>query len=236
MARAEGANDPATPASWNRYAYVEGDPVNNADPQGLFLNVCDYDCFGPGGCETVIIDGVEQPSPCDWPPGPAPVKPPPPISPVTCPGALSSLGTALDANQTGCFAGPGGSVYGVGTTLANWNQTMGSGLLPAGAGIGSSGVIVLGGQAIDWAIIGEAAAGVLVPEVIITVAVVAGAVALYQYYQRESYSDRFLRCTNAYAVDLKNCSQAYRRGSHELENCYNMARLKLGRCMKRDVH
>jgi len=74
MAKAKGANDPATPSSWNRYAYVLGDPVNNADPQGLFVTLCDYDCFGPGGCEDVIIDGVEQPSPCDWPTGPAPVQ------------------------------------------------------------------------------------------------------------------------------------------------------------------
>ena len=29
------------PSSWNRYAYVEGDPVNNIDPEGLFLSVAD---------------------------------------------------------------------------------------------------------------------------------------------------------------------------------------------------
>ncbi|MBK9169624.1 MAG: hypothetical protein IPM24_19465 [Bryobacterales bacterium] len=27
---------PAEPGSWNRYAYVEGDPVNKVDPTGLF--------------------------------------------------------------------------------------------------------------------------------------------------------------------------------------------------------
>jgi len=36
MAKAKGANDPSTPLSWNRYAYVLGDPVNARDPQGLF--------------------------------------------------------------------------------------------------------------------------------------------------------------------------------------------------------
>jgi hypothetical protein len=28
----------ARPSSWNRYAYVEGDPVNNTDRSGLFLD------------------------------------------------------------------------------------------------------------------------------------------------------------------------------------------------------
>ena len=34
------------PSSWNRYTYVEGDPVNFADPTGLFL----VDCVWDGGC------------------------------------------------------------------------------------------------------------------------------------------------------------------------------------------
>ena len=38
MASAKGANDPTTPGSWNRYAYVQGDPVNANDPRGLFLS------------------------------------------------------------------------------------------------------------------------------------------------------------------------------------------------------
>jgi len=76
MAKAKGANDPATPSSWNRYAYVLGDPVNNADPQGLFVTPCDWDCYGPGGCMPVSIDGVYQPSPC-LPTGPAPPAIPP---------------------------------------------------------------------------------------------------------------------------------------------------------------
>ncbi len=40
MWRAGGA---AVPGSWNRYAYVEGDPVNYNDPEGLFALLV----FGP---------------------------------------------------------------------------------------------------------------------------------------------------------------------------------------------
>lgn len=46
----------ANPGSWNRYAYVEGDPVNYVDPTGLIAarTMCTAgfsteECFGPGG-------------------------------------------------------------------------------------------------------------------------------------------------------------------------------------------
>jgi RHS repeat-associated protein len=37
MAAKHGANSPSKPGSWNRYSYVQGDPVNAKDPRGLFL-------------------------------------------------------------------------------------------------------------------------------------------------------------------------------------------------------
>jgi RHS repeat-associated protein len=37
--RASGG--PAAPQSWNRYSYVEGDPVNFNDPEGLMISVAD---------------------------------------------------------------------------------------------------------------------------------------------------------------------------------------------------
>jgi RHS repeat-associated protein len=37
----QASGGPASPASWNRYSYVEGDPVNNVDPSGQFtLSPC----------------------------------------------------------------------------------------------------------------------------------------------------------------------------------------------------
>ena len=35
QASGRGTNNPGDPGSWNRYAYVEGDPINNYDPRGL---------------------------------------------------------------------------------------------------------------------------------------------------------------------------------------------------------
>jgi RHS repeat-associated protein len=41
--------NPKNPGSWNRYAYVNGDPVNFADPPGLYVVDCVWDgsCFNP---------------------------------------------------------------------------------------------------------------------------------------------------------------------------------------------
>jgi RHS repeat-associated protein len=41
--------NPSRPASLNRYTYTEGDPVNFADPHGLYL----VDCVWDGGCANI---------------------------------------------------------------------------------------------------------------------------------------------------------------------------------------
>ena len=56
-----GAGDATDPASWNRYAFVAGDPINLKDPHGLF--------YGPAG-----PDPDPDPLP---PPGPSPGPNPP---------------------------------------------------------------------------------------------------------------------------------------------------------------
>jgi hypothetical protein len=62
MASAKGVSDPTTPGSWNRYAYVLGDPVNNRDSRGTDLEECDEDCGdGIGDLEG---GGVFQVNPC----------------------------------------------------------------------------------------------------------------------------------------------------------------------------
>ena len=46
QAIAKGANDPKNPGSWNKYAYVLGDPINGLDPRGLFVALPENGCQG----------------------------------------------------------------------------------------------------------------------------------------------------------------------------------------------
>ena len=39
MAATNGGNDPSNPGSWNRYAYVAGDPINYYDPAGEYMAI-----------------------------------------------------------------------------------------------------------------------------------------------------------------------------------------------------
>jgi len=73
-----GAVNLANPQSWNRYAYVNNNPLSNVDPLGLIVQGCWPDCGdddggggsggggGPVGGEPgcpVMIDGICQPGP-----------------------------------------------------------------------------------------------------------------------------------------------------------------------------
>ena len=96
---------PTTPASWNRYSYVVGDPVNHSDRRGLDCTdpedpcYCDPDngCYDP--CRPIADAAVGDPS---WrllpkandscgDPGP-PVGPTPPSPPPTCTVSLFERG------------------------------------------------------------------------------------------------------------------------------------------------
>ena len=67
--------------TWNRYGYVEGDPVNFRDPRGLFrCSDCDPE-----------PDPEPDPGPSPGPAPPGPPPPPPPPKPAGHSGALKGL-------------------------------------------------------------------------------------------------------------------------------------------------
>jgi hypothetical protein len=78
MAKDGGAQDPENPGSWDKYSYVQGDPINFIDPQGL-LRIEPHPEFEPAPDPT--------PPPAYPAPGPAPSPPPPTkgSGPITCP-------------------------------------------------------------------------------------------------------------------------------------------------------
>jgi RHS repeat-associated protein len=51
-----GAVNPANPQSWNRYAYVNGSPLNSVDPLGL-----DPLCVRQGSCDNTRSHGASKP-------------------------------------------------------------------------------------------------------------------------------------------------------------------------------
>jgi RHS repeat-associated protein len=53
-----GATDPKAPQSWNRFAYVVGDPINNYDPRGL------VPC--PPGSGNTCVETVASPDPVPY--------------------------------------------------------------------------------------------------------------------------------------------------------------------------
>jgi hypothetical protein len=71
---------PSGPQSWDRYAYVLGDPINSNDPSGQDLGDTIGDnlwesggtpagiSWSPCGSVMTFVDGTEMPSPCDFVP------------------------------------------------------------------------------------------------------------------------------------------------------------------------
>jgi len=51
-----GSPSLSRPNSWNRYAYVEGDPVNSNDPTGLFLSGLSTDFVGNGSISNPMLE------------------------------------------------------------------------------------------------------------------------------------------------------------------------------------
>jgi RHS repeat-associated protein len=196
---------PGSPASWNRYTYAIGDPVNGTDPSGRYA--CDPDDPDCPFDECTPGDGDCDPDPCgpqsdiDLAPGPGPSPcegppPPPPPSqsgggggggvqtPATMECALAQqLGGDLGAQRETCLTSPTNSTApgtdGLILSLSNWNQFASgtSGFLPTltAAGAGA-GQIILDGAEIT---VGTLGAG----EVLLTVGGVLAIEALISIWR-----------------------------------------------------
>jgi hypothetical protein len=49
-----GKPDLTAPQSWNRYSYVQGDPINNNDPDGRLMGNVSFD----GACDPLYLDPI----------------------------------------------------------------------------------------------------------------------------------------------------------------------------------
>ena len=63
--RGMGGAKPADPGSWNKYAYVGGDPINRVDRQGLlWQGAGEDDCISDASVDCVFNDDDDWPGPC----------------------------------------------------------------------------------------------------------------------------------------------------------------------------
>jgi RHS repeat-associated protein len=88
--------NPRDPGSWNRYGYVQGDPVNFTDRHGLYIDVT-----------KTAKDCIDDPEGCN----------------DSCSPANFALGLMGDPTDPGCPGGGGGPVAGPGdaATEASWS-------------------------------------------------------------------------------------------------------------------
>jgi RHS repeat-associated protein len=159
---------PGTPTSWNRYAYVLGDPINLADPRGR--DECDID-GGECGPDTEIYygddSGISDDTGDDQPPDPPDDGctedgcPDPPLAPVVQPPAPPPC---TDNVQLWTWSWGGALGRGLGVSHS-YIRIIGSGqTIDAGTG---SMVVTVEGNQVQFAgksiLVGQAVAGAGIP-------------------------------------------------------------------------
>jgi RHS repeat-associated protein len=228
-ATTNSANNPTSPQSWNHYAYVTGDPVNLHDPSGLYGCTPDDPSCTPGcdpsdpsctppGCDPTTSD-------CGVPPPPG--QPSPPTDPSEEDIALVAGGLG-PGTAAGCSSSPvatSGCYWQ--TSLGDANGFLGALGLPGLAGAAGAGTITIGGVSVGWEVVIAALGG---PEVILTVATIAAGVALYEYWQKETTTERLVRCNEEFFANLHKCASAYPPGSAALKACYAAAKKTYDLC------
>ncbi|MBX9602273.1 MAG: hypothetical protein K2X35_14795, partial [Bryobacteraceae bacterium] len=139
----QASGGPADPGSWNRYAYVGGDPVNNTDPEGL------YTTKPPSGTDIddpFIIDPDYWPDPGPSDPGPI----------CTVPAIAQTLANALGAFWTSigtCTQSGPTPNFGIGIPADTWYALMNAaGFQPAAVGAGA-GAVIIGAETIGWTVV-----------------------------------------------------------------------------------
>jgi RHS repeat-associated protein len=112
-----GPPTPASPGSWDRYAYVQGDPVNSVDKSGLLLSA--QDCIAdPEACE--LEDGPGDPGGSPFDPEPAPpicLDPAPYVPPVPAPPPIQCSFSGAKTLPPGTYKG---TTAGLGYYMPIW--------------------------------------------------------------------------------------------------------------------
>ena len=101
----QASGGPSDPGSWNRYAYVGGDPIRYDDPSGRERQDCTVDGLPFSGCGIGTGDPGDPGDGSGG--GPEPPPPPPPPDP-SCSTSVQFGGTPMDASAQS-VSGPGGA-------------------------------------------------------------------------------------------------------------------------------
>jgi len=202
----KASGGPSDPRSWNRYTYVQGDPVNLNDPTGLSAAASDAADCGPDWATDASLTG-----------------------PCTFDANNSSYGHI--SVDTWRESGVQDSIHSLGDLVSNWQWANPQTTAVYLSFAGSATDVIIGICAAQPELCVVVAGGALTIYVTATyLPQLINAIKL-----AESLSERYIRCLNEYLQDLKNCSQAYPPGD-ERQKCFLDAKEKYNRCRGIGVH